>query len=274
MSGIELTLRHPYEGLLDASPLLPNRLLHLSHSEVERTAIDIGGRTSAVGEFFSVSVLESNQLVVQGPVMSSCRWGAEMSSGHLRIECEVGDEVGRSMRGGVLEVKGNVGNRLGAGMRDGRIQVSGNAGDYVGAPTTGQRRGMRGGIITIDGNVGQRLGDCMRRGTIIVHGDAGDYVASRMIAGTIAICGQVGKHAGALMRRGTVWVPQLQPTSIASNFAEGQRVQVPHLGLWYRWLAEFDSRLSQWRYCETYAQRWLGDFSVQGLGEFLSPALS
>lgn len=274
MSGIELTLRHPYVGLLDASALLPERLLNLNQAEVERISLDAGGRSIAVGDLFSVSTIESECVVVHGPVMSSSRWGASMSRGHLIIECDVGDDVGLSMTGGLLEICGNVGDRLGIGMRGGEVRISGNAGDRVGCPPMGQRRGMRGGLIKIDGSVGHRLGDCMRRGTIIVHGDAGDYVASRMIAGTIAICGNVGKQTGALMRRGTVWAPQIQPHNLAANFTTGQRVQMPYLALWYRWLASIDAKFSHWNPTDTYAERWLGDLSVQGLGEILSPALS
>lgn len=271
MSGIELTLRHPYAGVLDASVLLPERLFSLSTAAIEQIEVDVGGQKEALGHFFSVSAIESDRLVIQGPVMNSCRWGAEMSCGRLIVECDVGDEVGLGLRGGTIEIRGNVGSHLGCGMRHGSITVAGNAGDYVGAPSLGQRRGMRGGIITIEGNVGQRAGDCMRRGTIIVHGDAGDYLAARMIAGTIAVCGRIGKQAGALMRRGTVWAPQLQPASIVSSFSSGQRVQIPHLALWYRWLASIDTRFSDWAHAETYAHRWLGDAAVQGLGEFLSP---
>lgn len=274
MSGIELILRQRYEGLLDASALLPERLLTMSLSEIEHTTIHVGGRICAVGDLFSVVSTDSDCLSVQGPVISSCRWGHEMTAGHLIIESDVGDETGLLMRGGVLEIRGNSGSKLGCGLRNGRIHVSGNAGDYVGSPPIGQRRGMRGGVVVIEGNVGQRLGDCMRRGTLIVHGNAGDFAAARMIAGTIAVCGEVGKQTGALMRRGTLWAPRLQPENIASNFTEGQRVQVPHLALWYRWLAALDTRFSEWPCQGTYAQRWLGDRAVHGLGELLSPPLS
>lgn len=273
MSGIELTLRHPYDGILDASSLLPEHLLTRELETIRRIPIDVGGRTLMLADIFSVASTASECLVVQGPVMLSYRWGAGMSGGHLIVECDVGPETGLAMCGGTLEIRGNVGDRLGSGMREGLIRVSGNAGDYVGAPTLGMRRGMRGGRITIDGNAGERLGDSMRRGTIVVLGNTGDYAASRMIAGTIAVCGQVGKHAGALMRRGTLWAPYISDSEISHSFTEPQRIDAPHLAIWYRWLATIDSRFLHWRHQPTITTRWLGDLSVQGLGEILSPAL-
>jgi len=272
MSGVELTLRHHFEGTLDASPILPERLLTLNQADIERTPLEVGGRNLVIGDLFSIAVLQSTTLVIQGPVMNSYRWGREMSRGHLVVECDVGDEAGLTMRGGMLELRGSVGDRLGCGMQAGRIQVIGNAGNFVGCPEMGKRRGMRGGLIAIDGNAGDRLGDCMRRGTILVHGNVGDYAAARMIAGTIAICGNLGKQAGVMMRRGTVWAPRLETANLSGIFSAAQRVQLPHLTLWYRWLVTIDSRLSEWRTHENDAQRWLGDLSVQGLGEFISPA--
>jgi len=273
MSGIELTLRHEYRGLLDASRLIPENLLQMNTADIERTSLDVSGKPYVVGDLFSVMTIEDDVLVIQGPVTSSCRWGQTMASGRLLIECDVGDEVGIAMRGGSVEIRGSVGNYLASGMRGGRIKVCGNVGDFTGNPTLGERRGMRGGLVTIMGNAGERTGDCLRRGTLIIHGNVGDYCGARMIAGTIAVGGSLGKFAATMMRRGTLWAPHLKEESLTTTFTQPQRVTVPHLALWYRWLAKEDEQFREWAQREPMAIRWLGDLAVQGLGEVLSPPL-
>ena len=71
--------------------------------------------------------------------------GAEMKTGRLTIQGNVGMHLGAEMRGGEIRVHGNAGDWVGAEMRGGRIHVHGDAGHLVGAGYRGSRLGMRGG---------------------------------------------------------------------------------------------------------------------------------
>jgi len=271
MTGIELLLRQPITGVLDASSIKPLPFGPQGIGEVEQLTVEVSGQQVSLADLFQVRATSASAWVVQGDLPSSIRWGYGLKQGELIIEGNVGNEVGTLMQGGNLLIRGNVGNYLACGMRRGQIVVQGHAQDFVGGALPGQRRGMSGGNVIVRGNVGDRAGDRMRRGTLIVGGNVGDYCASRMIAGTIAIWGTVGSHLGIMMRRGTVWAPQLDPSMIPLSFSQPQVVLLPHLMLWYRSLLTQDERFNSFVHREPMVTRWFGDLGSQGLGEIVSP---
>jgi|LakMenEpi03Aug12_release.lakeMendotaPanAssembly.Ray.scaffolds.fasta_scaffold02686_8 formylmethanofuran dehydrogenase subunit C len=271
MNGVELILRNALRGYLDASGILPEHLLKRSEIDIAKLKVSLSGLPIELGDLFTIKPLQHEMLSVQGEMLSSRGWGEAMTSGAMRIEGNLGDEVAADMRGGELTIYGRVGDLCGAGMRRGVVKIHGDAGDFTASCRVAQRRGMRGGLLWITGNVGSRAGDRMRRGTLLIGGDVGNYCGSRMIAGTIAIWGRTGSHIGAMMRRGTLWCPYLRQEDIQGTFSCAQTVSLPHLPIWYRWLRSLDPQFKSLVDSPPIVHRWVGDRANQGLGELLQP---
>ncbi len=214
-------LRLTYTGTttipIEAECIAPNFLAGKTVAEITALSVQHGNAAVALGEFFRVQGDAGDQQIVLTGDCSRVKWvGANMTSGRLTIEDNIGTHCGAEMRGGSIEVRGNVGDWAGAEMRGGTIRIRGDAGHLVGGCYRGGRTGMRGGMILVDGNVGHEVGGNMRRGLIAVGGDIGDFAGVSMLAGSVFVFGKCGRRAGAGMKRGTLVFfddePELLPT--------------------------------------------------------------
>lgn len=204
---------------VDVSPLTPDRLQGLSHSEICALLLNAGNREFAVSELFEVSGSNAQSIRFQNPSGLLDCVGEAMSHGLIEVEGDAASYVGMGMRGGRIVVRGSVDAYAAAELKEGSLLIEGNAGDFLAAARPGNKKGMRGGLVRVVGSVGDRAGDRMRRGIVLIEGHAGNYLGSRMTAGTIIVLGQVGAEIGYGMNRGTLLLRQA-PTRLSSTFAD------------------------------------------------------
>ncbi|MFN5768214.1 MAG: formylmethanofuran dehydrogenase subunit C [Pirellulaceae bacterium] len=205
MSGWRLTPREVFEERLDASDLIPEKLLPKSLSEILSIPIPLGLRRVRLSELFEVSPLESDaKILFDGDCSGIDRLGGSMTSGRLQIRGNAGHGVGQSMQGGQIEVTGSVAEGAATDMRGGEILIAGNAGRRLGAPLPGERGGMRGGTLLVGGSLGAEALLRMRRGVVAVAGQAAEDGAHQMIAGTIVLLSPCGGGWASGMRRGSI----------------------------------------------------------------------
>ena len=221
MSGWRLTPREAFEERLDASDLIPEKLLPKSLSEILSIPIPLGLRRVRLSELFDVSPLADEATILfDGDCSGIDRLGGSMTSGRLQILGNAGHGVGQSMRGGQIEVTGSVADDAATDMRGGEILIAGNAGRRVGAPLPGERGGMRGGTLLVGGSLGAEALLRMRRGVVAVAGQAAEDGAHQMIAGTIVLLSPCEGGWARGMRRGSiVSLDASQPSS--STRADG-----------------------------------------------------
>jgi len=168
-----------------------------------------GNKKRILGELFDVQgetegSPENITLQISGDLGKVRMIGANMTSGKILIEGDVGMHLGEMMQGGEIIVEGNVDSWAGCMMTGGRIEVKGSAGDYLGAPYRGSRNGMKGGAIIIHGDVGNEAGCFMRGGVIKVYGNAKDFVGIHMSGGEILVTGDCQDRPGAGMLNGKI----------------------------------------------------------------------
>ncbi|MFP4371630.1 MAG: formylmethanofuran dehydrogenase subunit C [Halanaerobium sp.] len=178
----------------------------MSFSELEELEIRAGRKIYKLKEFFEIKGKPAADIEIFGDLSNFKYLGAEMSSGTIRVNGDVGMHLGSEMTGGKIEIDGNAGDWLGAEMTGGMITVTGDAGHYTGAAFRGDKLGMNQGLIYIEGNAGNFTANKMRRGEIIIKGDCGDLLGAQMIAGSVYVFGKCGKRVGAGMKRGTIVV--------------------------------------------------------------------
>lgn len=265
-------LRITYTGTttipIEAECLAPNELVGKSAAEIAALPVQHGNAQVSLGEFFRIEGDANDQQVVLTGDCSRVKWvGANMVSGHLTIEGNIGMHCGAEMRGGAIDVRGNAADWLGAEMRGGTIHVRGDAGHLVGGCYRGGRAGMRGGMILVGGKAGNEIGGNMRRGLIAIGGDVGDFPGVSMLAGSVLIFGKVGQRAGAGMKRGTLAffgdTPQLLPT-----FRRDCRYEPIFLRVYLRELRRAGFEVADEFVCGSY-QRYSGDLVSLGKGEIL-----
>jgi formylmethanofuran dehydrogenase subunit C len=209
---LTLTLRAQPPARVDASALIPERLVGLHESAVARLTVRCRGETVAVGDLFEVSGagVEKGALVLAGDLSRFDRIGAGMTSGAIEVRGDVGAWAGAEMSGGVLRIFGDAGARLGAA--------------YPGA-----RVGMTGGEIVVTGDVGEEAGAGMRRGLVAVGGRTGSGAGLRMLAGTVIALGGIGAEAGLGNKRGSL--VSARPLEPLPSYAFAARFQPPALRL-------------------------------------------
>jgi formylmethanofuran dehydrogenase subunit C len=212
---------------VDLAGLTPEWICGRTIGEISRHATVLGNQKVALADLFKVSGDPADaEIHFAGDLSGVSSIGAEMTSGVIRVEGNVGDRAGANMSGGLLEIAGNAGDRVGCEIRGGQIRVRGDVGDFAGAALPGARRGMTGGELYIDGAAGREVGRAMRRGLIVVGGAAGDSVGLNLIAGTILVLGRCGPRPGIGMRRGTIALFS-PPVEIPLTFRAANR-QRPH----------------------------------------------
>jgi formylmethanofuran dehydrogenase subunit C len=268
VTPLVLTLRQEPAQRLDLSPLVPDRLAGLSERDIAAIALQTTRERVCVGDVFTMKMGEVTRIRFDGGSTRFDRVGFGMSHGQIRVDGDVGIQVGRLMSGGRLAVSGDAGSWAASGMKGGAFDIAGNVGDRLGGPLAGEVAGMRGGVVVVRGNAGARAGDRMRRGMILVEGKADAHAGSRMIAGTLVIRRRVGPLPGYLMNRGTLVLGDgcdgLSPTfadcgvhEFTANALMAAFVQ--------RYSGDIAAMLRRpWR-------RLIGDMAVIGKGEIFYP---
>lgn len=161
MSALTFTLKAPLTQALDCSPLTPDNLANLTPKQIEKIEVKSVLSNGCVGDFFTVSGNDAQQIVFKQAQGCLNNIGQQMTHGVITIEGDCGDFLGQQMQGGIIICKGNAGERVGDKMRRGLILVEGDVGEYCASA-------MMAGTIGVMGNAGARLGYGMKRGTLLL----------------------------------------------------------------------------------------------------------
>jgi formylmethanofuran dehydrogenase subunit C len=269
MSAMIFKLRGEPDQRIDLSALVPGKLSRMSESEIAALPVNTGKAKVTVGDAFRITMGDAAEIRIAGGSGRLDGVGAELTSGSIITEGDVGAEAGRGMKGGALRIAGNAGPFTGSCMAGGLMTIGADAGDFLGAPKPGEMVGMRGGTIIVAGRAGERAGDRMRRGLIAIGGDCGDFPASRMLAGTLAILGDCGRMPGYLLRRGTILLAG-KSSAWTPTFGESGLAELVVLRLITRALKGHlpPAKLAAF---EGAVQRFAGDMAVLGKGEIIRP---
>jgi len=246
---LTLALRTDPPARVIGAPLIPERLLGRSASQIGAMDLRCGGDTAAVGDLFEVSGAgsEGDKLVLAGDLRRFDWIGAGMSSGQIEVRGDVGAWAGAEMSGGLLRIVGDADARLGAAY-------------------PGSRVGMTGGEIVVSGDAGEETGAGMRRGLIAVGGQTRAGAGLRMLAGTVVALGGIGAEAGLQNKRGTLASGRaLDPPP---SYAFAARFRPPALGLQLRRLRELGLTVDDALLRGAWA-RWSGDRTELTRGELL-----
>lgn len=269
MNALTFTLKKTLQHSLNCAALTPTYLANKSANEIASIILQYGKTQLRVDEVFEITGEDSQNIHFKDTTKNTTDKldyiGANMVSGNITINGNVGAYLGFSMIKGEIHCNGNTGDLAACNMAGGLLKVSGNTGDFLGGASAGLRKGMRGGTVNVKGNAGDRAGDQMRRGLILIEGCVGDYCGSRMIAGTIAVLGNVGKYAGFSMQRGTLLfakMPQLHAT-----IQDCGTHTLPFLSLMFKSFNQYNTKFSNIN--SQRVQRFVGDTACDGNGEVL-----
>lgn len=265
MSALTFTLKQNLKQSINCSTLTPDNLAGKSIAEITSTQLLDGKNPLLAGDIFDINGTDTQHICFKNASNKLDYIGANMCSGSITIEGNVGDYLGFDMKNGEIHCKGNAGTLAACSMRGGLLTISGNAGDFLGAGNEGSRKGMLGGTVIVKGNAGDRVGDQMRRGLILIEGNTGDYCGSRMIAGTIGVLGKTGTYTGFNMHRGTLLLkskPQLHVTMQDCGMHT-----LPFLNLLFKSFSAYDTEFS--KLGNNRVRRYLGDTAYNGNGEIL-----
>lgn len=270
MTKCVISLQHDSQHRIDMRWLSHALQADMSAKEALQQSLQIGKQKMSVGDVFSIEgKLNAENLQLDHSTPSCDYVGYQLpKSKRLTVNGHVGHYAGAELAGGELIIEADALNYTGCGMKAGVLTVNGNSGDYLGGAYTGQKKGMAGGTILVKGNSGDFTGDLMRKGLIMVTGNIGHYCASRMIAGTITNLGTVGDNIGQNMRRGTLLLPEL-PKNMPAHFVNCGRHNLGYLTLLLHELHKYDSEFRSLHPMRRRVQRYLGDTSINGLGELL-----
>lgn len=254
---------------IDASPLLPQHLLHLGSESLLEVRVSVGNQVVPLGELCRLSQSPESQpdeLCFSGNTRHLHRVGMGMQSGRIVIEGDSGSLAGANMSGGELLIHGQAGDLAGAGMKGGLLQVFGHAGDEAGANLVGNSLGMQGGVLLIHGDAGREAGRRMRRGLIFIDGQAGPLAGADMRAGTLLVTGSLGQHPGIGMRRGSLVASRLLEPPL--GFLPAGAASFIWLRIYLKWLAERGCAVPEtWR--EANFHRLAGSTAEINKGEIL-----
>jgi formylmethanofuran dehydrogenase subunit C len=244
---LTLTLRSQPPCLVDAAPLIPERLSGFESDEVAAMTLRCGGDRIPIGDLFDVSGDGGEELILAGDLRRFDGVGARMSGGEVVVRGDVGAWAGAEMAGGVLRIFGDAGHRVGAA--------------YPGASA-----GMTGGEIVVAGDAGEEAGAGMRRGLVAVGGRTGGGAGLAMLAGTVIALGGIGADAGLGNRRGSLVSGRaVEPLP---SYVYATRYRPPALGLQLRRARELGLTVDDPLLRGTWA-RWSGDVTELSRGEIL-----
>ena len=265
MKALTFTLKKNLQHALNCSALTPDNLANKSVAEIADTLLQYGKTQLRADEVFEIAGTDSQNISFKNSTNKLEYLGANMSSGSITIESDVGAYLGYGLTKGEIHCLGNTGDFAACNMAGGLLKIDGNTGNFLGGASAGLRKGMRGGTVIVKGNAADRVGDQMRRGLILIEGNVGNYCGSRMIAGTVAVFGSVGKYAGFNMQRGTLLfnnAPELHAT-----IQECGTHTLPFLSLMFKSFKQYDTQFS--KLTTQHVQRYVGDVACNGNGEIL-----
>ena len=265
MSALTFTLKVPLQQSVNCSALIPDNLAGKTIAEIAAIKLIEGKNQLLAGDIFDISGTDTQQICFKNATAKLNYIGANMNSGSITIEGDVGAYLGFGMKNGDIHCKGSAAAFAACNMRGGLLTIDGNAGDFLGAGSEGLRKGMLGGTVIVKGNAGNRAGDQMRRGLILIEGNVGDYCGSRMVAGTIGVLGELGAYPAFNMRRGTL-ILKKQPQLHATMQDCGTHT-LPFLSLLFKSFAPYDTQFSKLN--SQRVQRFVGDLAYSGNGEIL-----
>src|SRR5271156_3787909 len=100
---------------VEAECITPNALAGKTTAEIAGLPVQHGNMQAPLGEFFRVEGDAGDQrIVLEGDCSRVKLVGANMTSGSIIIEGNIGMHVGAEMRGGTIEVRGNCSDWAGA----------------------------------------------------------------------------------------------------------------------------------------------------------------
>ncbi len=265
MSALTFTLKTSPARSINCSALTPDSLNGKSINEISAIKLGTDKNALQVSDLFDISGSDTRELIFKNTTDKLDYIGANMSTGSISTDGDVGAYLGSGMKNGTISCSGNAGALAACSMRGGLLTISGNAGDFLGAGNEGSRKGMLGGTVIVKGNAGDRVGDQMRRGLILIEGNTGDYCGSRMIAGTIGVLGKTGSYTGFNMHRGTLLLkthPKLHATMLDCGMHT-----LPFLSLLFKSFSAYVTEFSKLN--NNRVQRFVGDTAYNGNGEIL-----
>lgn len=265
MNALTFTLKKTLHHSINCAALTPNNLANKSLAEIASTPLQYGKTTLRTDDIFDINGSDMQNIQFKNSTDKLNYLGANMASGSMVIEGDVGAYLGYALKQGEIHCQGNTEAFAACNMSGGLLKIDGNTGDFLGGASSGLRKGMRGGTVIIKGNAADRVGDQMRRGLILIEGSVGDYCGSRMIAGTIGVLGNVGKYAGFNMQRGTLLLAKAP--SLHATIQDCGMHTLPFLSLMFKSFTQYDTKFNSLK--SQRVQRFVGDTACNGNGEIL-----
>ncbi|MBS7605140.1 MAG: formylmethanofuran dehydrogenase subunit C [Candidatus Bathyarchaeia archaeon] len=247
-----MTPKYKFRVPVYAECISPDIFSGKSVEEILALKVWEGNKNRSLGDLFNVSVeKESGEaevvIYLSGDFIKVRRVGANMTTGKIIVDGDIGMHLGEGMRGGEIIVNGYADSWLGGSMKGGRIEVKGSAGDYIGAPYRGSKDGMKGGTIIIYGDAGREVGCLMMGGLIRIYGSVKHFVGINMVDGTIVIHGDCAGKAGGGMRGGRIiicgHIPSILPTFTIEDIrpsvnVDGEKISGP----FYRFVGDVSDK--------------------------------
>jgi formylmethanofuran dehydrogenase subunit C len=267
MSALTFTLKSQPAQRVDMSPLVCQKLQGLEPAQIAAIELQCGNRKLRVDDLFSISGVNSQDIVIANSFYKLDYIGKELEGGSITILGDAGAYLGLQIKAGHIKVTGNVAIYAACEMKNGFVEIEGDAGDFIGGALPGNKQGMKGGTVLIKGNAGSRVGDHMRRGQILIEGNVGDYCGSRMLAGTIAVMGNSGRYLGYAMRRGTLLL--WNKPNLSATFNDCGTHTLAFLPLLFSSFKHLNSRFANAELGFDRVHRYGGDMAETGRGEVL-----
>jgi len=264
---MKLKLHTQPEVPLEAESITPAIINKLKVKEVEKIKIFHGNREVNIADFFSVANNKLELLELEGDMHKIKYIGANMFSGEIQIEGNVGAHLGSAMSGGFIKVNGNTGDWIAPEMSGGRMHITGNGGHCIACAYRGAAKGVTGGEIIIEGNVKNELGHAMAGATMVVGGKCGDFTGVNMISGTILTFGEMGTRTGAGMKRGSIIC--MNNLEILPTFSYDCSYNPIYLKLLFKYLIENTKIKIEDKFFDGSFDRWSGDAIEMNRGELL-----
>ncbi|MBA3695641.1 MAG: formylmethanofuran dehydrogenase subunit C [Methylotenera sp.] len=265
MNALTFSLKKDLKYTLNCTPLTPSNLANSTVTEIAAIPVQYGNSQLRADEFFDITGADTQNIFFKNTNNKLDYLGANMSSGTISVEGDVGAYLGFGLKLGTMHCFGNTEAFAACNMAGGLLKIDGNTGDFLGGASAGLRKGMCGGTVIVKGNAGDRVGDQMRRGFILIDGSVGDYCGSRMIAGTICVFGGVGKYAAFNMQRGTLLLTK--SLQLHATMQDCGIHDLSFLSLLFKSFKQYDTKFSS---IDTQrVQRFVGDIACNGNGEIL-----
>lgn len=265
MKALTFTLKKTLQHSINCVALTPDNLANKSLAEIASTPMQYGKTKLRADDVFEIAGIDTQNIHFKNTSNKLDYLGANMASGMMVIDGDVGAYLGFGLKQGEIWCQGNTEAFAACNMLGGLLKIDGNTGDFLSGSSAGLRKGMRGGTVIIKGNAADRVGDQMRRGLILIEGSVGDYCGSRMIAGTIGVLGSVGKYAGFNMQRGTLLLTK--SAQLHATIQDCGMHTLPFLSLMFKSFIPYNTKFSGIK--TQRVQRFVGDTACNGNGEIL-----